>query len=133
MRIGISNGVRASGVSGEDALVERLESARLHLAEALALPGMEGQAALFARLEDMREALEALGKRAAVGERSRGGAVLAVENCRRTLDQARLVAEFLRGVVEERASRSAGGVYAAEMRCARMPVVGGGVTAAWEG
>lgn len=124
---------RANGIAGQ---TTRLEEARAGLWEALKVSGVEGQAGIFARLEDLQEALEALrrelrspsdalGKAGEQGrdaegirevrireaESERNKAAAAIRNCQETLKRVDRVFAFLGGMIEDRVGQANGGAY----------------------
>ncbi|MCZ2154601.1 MAG: hypothetical protein LC114_11980 [Bryobacterales bacterium] len=117
---------------GEDTIATRLEAARRGVSDALMLPGIEGQAVLFARLEDLRGAVEDCRASISAGQWGRGAVKALMEDCRRTIHQARAVNEYLHGLVADRTDQSAG-VYAASPFRGRASPAGGGSTSEWEG
>ena len=118
-------------IAGIERQTARLEEARAGLWESLKIPGVEGQAGIFARLEDLREALEALRRelrcpfdtaesdsqpgREAEGileaEKGRNGAAAAIRNCQETLQRVNQVFAFLGGMIEDRAGQTSGDAY----------------------
>ena len=110
--------------TGIEARIQRLEAARTGLWEALTIPGVEGQAGIFARLEDMQEALEAMrrelhahgtegagenpaqtGKGGAESEIHRSRVAGALRKCQETLKRMDQIFVFMGGWVEDRASQ----------------------------
>lgn len=138
-----------SGMSGTDASLESLETARAGLWSALQLPGLEGQAGIFARLEDMQEALVALrrawlfSKNREVGhekprevghEKHRAAIATALRDCQETLRRMDRVFVFMGGLIEDRADVASSGAYSLARqrggRRAQTPREGSGN---WEG
>ena len=145
------------GMSGTDARLESLETARAGLWSALQLPGLEGQAGIFARLEDMQEALVALrrdwlfSKNREVGheeprevghekprevghEKHRAAIATTLRDCQETLSRMELVFTFMGGLIEDRAGVASSGAYSLAQQCggrrAQTPREGSGN---WEG
>lgn len=91
----------------EDLPEERLaslERARRRLWEALSVPGLEGQASLFARLEDLQQAMQAVQQHPALPKGYARETVRLVEACQQTLGRMRQVFDFLEAVLAERAA-----------------------------
>lgn len=102
---------------GLAARLERLEAARAGLWDALRIPGVEGQAGIFARLEDMQGALESL-RRAGDAEmelrgegKEREAIAAAIRKCQETLRRMDQVFAFVGGLIEDRAGQANGGAY----------------------
>lgn len=119
--------------------VERLEVARMAVWDALRAPGAEGRSSLFARLEDLQDALEALRRDLGTwwehprgfednrdgfednlgesvaggrgGESDRAQVVAAVRRCQETLRRMDQVFSFLGELIEERSGDAAGVAY----------------------
>lgn len=125
---------------GSDAL-GRLEEARAGLWEALRIPGVEGQAGIFARLEDMQEALAVLsrdralsGKQGTAGVERRASMEAVIQNCQETLRRMDRVFAFVGGLLEDRAGEADGGSYSfAKRGGGRWPPAVREGTGNWEG
>lgn len=110
---------------GTAARLERLEAARAGLWDALRIPGVEGQAGIFARLEDMQAALESLRRAGDAALELRGEGkerreeneirheeiAAAIRKCQETLRRMDQVFAFVGGLIEDRAGQANGGAY----------------------
>jgi hypothetical protein len=85
-----------------------LERARRGIWEALALPGLEGQASLFARLEDLQQAMQAVQQDANLRAQHAAETARLVQACRQTLERVGQVFAFLEVLLSERTATAAG-------------------------
>ena len=84
-----------------DERLAALERARSSLWETLSIPGLEGQASLFARLEDLQQAMQAVQQDASLRERYAAQTARLVEACQQTLKRMGQVFAFLEAILSE--------------------------------
>ncbi|MCL4783456.1 MAG: hypothetical protein KJZ70_10515 [Bryobacterales bacterium] len=140
---------------GIDPRIARLEAGRNGLWEALRVPGAEGQGGIFARLEDMKEALDSMRRElnaaladSGTADGSRGGAsdrraewernrvrvAEAIWRCQETLRRVDQVFSFMGGMIEDRVGQTSGDAYRfARPGWERRPPAHGEGVGGWEG
>lgn len=91
-----------------DERLATLERARRGLWEALSLPGLQGQASLFARLEDLQQAMQAVQQDGDLRVRYAGQTARLVQACRQTLQRVGQVFAFLEVLLSERTAAAHG-------------------------